>query len=161
MSLITTDLSSVIHKSLRDFRPLWYSSRDHHAEGEHVNRGRGTPKFLPYLTGPRYVQTWWRGRRQILANSKTKTTFLFPVYAVFRHDCPLAVKPAITPWHLVDKQKLGKILYLLLCSFLLWLSWLLRSRVRNFREDLWITLYLTTALFLSYENRKVYCGAFW
>jgi hypothetical protein len=36
----------VIHKSLRDFRPLRYSSRDGHAEGEHVNRGRDTPKRL-------------------------------------------------------------------------------------------------------------------
>jgi len=27
----------VIHNSLRDFRPLRYSSRDGHAEGEHVN----------------------------------------------------------------------------------------------------------------------------
>jgi len=33
----------VIHKSLRDFRPLRYSSRDGHAEGEHVNRGTDTP----------------------------------------------------------------------------------------------------------------------
>jgi hypothetical protein len=41
----------VIHKSLRDFRPLQYSSRDGHAEEEHVNRGRDTPKFLSYLTG--------------------------------------------------------------------------------------------------------------
>jgi hypothetical protein len=32
----------VIHKSLRDFRPLRYSSRDGQAEGEHVNRGRDT-----------------------------------------------------------------------------------------------------------------------
>ena len=39
----------VIHKSLRDFRPLWYSSRDCHAEGEHVNRGRGNPSFCPTL----------------------------------------------------------------------------------------------------------------
>ena len=38
----------VIHKSLRDFRPLRYSSRDGHAEGEHVNRGRrDTPSFCP------------------------------------------------------------------------------------------------------------------
>jgi len=29
----------IIHKCLRDFRPLRYSSRDGHAEGEHVNRG--------------------------------------------------------------------------------------------------------------------------
>ena len=33
----------VIHKSLWNFRPLRYSSRDDHAEGEHVNRGRDTP----------------------------------------------------------------------------------------------------------------------
>jgi len=39
----------VIHKSLRDFRPLRYSSRDAHAEGEHVNRGRDTPSFCPTL----------------------------------------------------------------------------------------------------------------
>jgi hypothetical protein len=39
----------VIHKSLRDFRPLRYSSRDGHAEGEHVNRGRDTPSFYPTL----------------------------------------------------------------------------------------------------------------
>ena len=40
---------SVNHKSLRDFRPLRYSSRDGHAEGEHVNRGRDTPSFCPTL----------------------------------------------------------------------------------------------------------------
>ena len=39
----------VIHKSLRDFWPLRYSSRDGHAEGEHVNRGRDTPSFCPNL----------------------------------------------------------------------------------------------------------------
>jgi hypothetical protein len=39
----------VIHKSLWDFRPLRYSSRDGHVEGEHVNRGRDTPSFWPTL----------------------------------------------------------------------------------------------------------------
>ena len=39
----------VMHKSLREFRPLRYSSRDGHAEGEHVNRGRDTPSFYPTL----------------------------------------------------------------------------------------------------------------
>jgi hypothetical protein len=39
----------VIHKSLRDFRPLRYSSRDVHAEGEHVNRGTDIPIFCPNL----------------------------------------------------------------------------------------------------------------
>ena len=39
----------VIHKSFRDFRPQRYSSRDGHAEGEHVNRGRDTQSFCPTL----------------------------------------------------------------------------------------------------------------
>jgi hypothetical protein len=39
----------VIHKSLRDFRPLRHSSRDGHAEGEHVNKGRDTPSVCPTL----------------------------------------------------------------------------------------------------------------
>jgi hypothetical protein len=38
-----------IHKSLQDFQPLWYRSRDGHAEGEHVNRGTATPSFCPTL----------------------------------------------------------------------------------------------------------------
>ena len=37
----------VIHKSLPDFRPLRYSSRDGHAEGKHFNRGRDTLSFCP------------------------------------------------------------------------------------------------------------------
>ena len=40
-------ISRVIHKSVRDFRPLRYSSRDGHAEREHVNGGRDTPSFCP------------------------------------------------------------------------------------------------------------------
>ena len=39
----------VIHKCLRDFRPLRHSSRDGHAEGKRVNRGRDTPSFCPTL----------------------------------------------------------------------------------------------------------------
>jgi len=41
----TSLIYRVIHKSLRDFRPLRYSSLDGHAEGEHVNRARDTPSF--------------------------------------------------------------------------------------------------------------------
>ena len=44
---VNLGLYRVIHKSFRDFRPLRYSSRDGHAEGEHVNRGRDTPSFCP------------------------------------------------------------------------------------------------------------------
>jgi hypothetical protein len=42
-------LYGVVHKSLRDFRPLRFSSRNGHAEGERVNRGRDTPRFCPAL----------------------------------------------------------------------------------------------------------------
>ena len=79
----------------------------------------------------------------VLANSKTQNAFLFTVHAIFRHDYSLAVKPASTPRPLVQKR-LWEILYLLICSFLSCLSWLLRSRVRKFRRDLWITLYIST-----------------
>jgi hypothetical protein len=76
----------------------------------------------------------------VLANSKTQNAFLFTMNAIFRHDYPLAVEPASTPRPLVQK-KLGEILYLLICSFLPCLSWLLRGRVRKSRRDVWITLY--------------------
>ena len=39
----------VISKSFRDFRPMRYCSRDGHAEGERVNRGRVTPSFCSTL----------------------------------------------------------------------------------------------------------------
>ena len=39
----------VIHTSLRDFRPLRYSSRNRNNEGQHVNRGRDTPSSSPTL----------------------------------------------------------------------------------------------------------------
>jgi hypothetical protein len=40
----------------------------------------------------------------ILADSKTQNASLFPVHAMFRHDCPLTVKLAITQWNLVNKE---------------------------------------------------------
>jgi len=39
-------------------------------------------------------------------------------------------------------QKLGEILSPLICFFLPWLSWLLRSQFSKSRRDLWITLYI-------------------
>jgi hypothetical protein len=39
----------------------------------------------------------------VLANCKTRNPFLFPVHAMFRHDFPIAVKPASTPERLVCK----------------------------------------------------------
>ena len=42
----------------------------------------------------------------VLSNSKTHNAFLSPVHAIFRHDCPIAVKPASTPRRLLPKQTL-------------------------------------------------------
>ena len=42
------------------------------------------------------------------ANSETQNAFLFPVHAMFLHDCPLAVKPTSTPRRLVQKKNLEK-----------------------------------------------------
>jgi len=128
-------LYRVIQKSLRDFRPLRYSNRDGHAEREHVmKRERDSEFVLPYRCSicPTLV-TQPMSNLAILANSKTQKAFLFPVDAMFRHDCPLAVRSARAP---STQKKLGEILYLLICSFLLCLSWLLRSRFRKFRRDL-------------------------
>ena len=71
----------------------------------------------------------------VLASSKTQNSFLFTVNAIFLHDYPLAVEYGNTPRPLVQ-TKLGEILYLLICSFLPCLSWLLRSQVRKSRRDL-------------------------
>jgi hypothetical protein len=77
----------------------------------------------------------------ILADSKTQKGFLIRCR---RHvssrlppsgeNCKCAMAPS-------TQKKLGDILYLLIWSFLLCLSWLLPSRVRKFRRNLWITLY--------------------
>ena len=48
--------------------------------------------------------TWLTSNLAILANSKTQNSFLFPVHVIFRHDCPLAVKPASTPRRLVHTK---------------------------------------------------------
>jgi hypothetical protein len=44
----------------------------------------------------------------ILANFKTQNGFLFPVHAMFRHDCHLAIKPASTPRCLVHIKNLER-----------------------------------------------------
>jgi hypothetical protein len=41
----------------------------------------------------------------ILADSKTPNASLFPVQAMFRHDCPLTVKLASTQWNPLNKKK--------------------------------------------------------
>ena len=72
----------------------------------------------------------------VLANSKTQNAFLFTVNAIFRQS---RLPPSGGTWKYAkapSTKKLGEILYLLICSFLPCLSWLLRSRVRKSRRDL-------------------------
>jgi hypothetical protein len=167
----------LIHKSLRDFRPSRYSGRDDHDEGEHVNRGRGTPCFCSALqvldvsTLGDISNTWQtflghaRQSRPMASaglfdsltqDSKTQNTFFFSLHAMFRHDSPLVVKSASTPRRLVHK-KLEEILYLFIWSFLLCLSLLLRSRVRNFWRDLRIILYSSKT---EYWSCMLLCSRF-
>jgi hypothetical protein len=149
---IYTHTHRIIHKSLQDFQPLWYSSQNGDTEGEHVNRGRDIASFCPALQvlnmtnvyctrstvsadGPcqpvrfaahsqplccnfmyhsRIVlsaggSVWYTLRNihctitidSVLANSKTQNPFLFPLHAMFCHNCLLVVKPASKPRHLV------------------------------------------------------------
>ena len=90
----------------------------------------------------------------VLANSKTQNAFLFTVNAIFRRNYPLMVEPASKPMSLV-KTKLGEILYLLVCSFLPGLSWLLCSRVRKFRRDLWITLFIYMYIYIYRVRQRI------
>jgi hypothetical protein len=96
----------------------------------------------------------------ILTDSKIQNASLFHVHAMFRHDCPLAVKPASRPRSLVHtKKNLEKFSTFWYATFLLCLSWLLRSRVRKFRRDLWITLYVKSiqSIFSSYGIKCTEC----
>jgi hypothetical protein len=68
------------------------------------------------------------------------SAFLFPVQAMFRHDCPLVVKPASTPRHLGHK-KIWEILCLLICCPSVWPSRPLYRRGQKSQRDLWITVY--------------------
>ena len=103
--------------------------------------------------------------------------FLIHCERHFSSRLPLSVEPGSTRRPLYKKKKkLGEILYLLVCSFLPCLSWLLRSRARKSRRDLWITLYsmskckmynLILALhffhvvFISFSYGQLFTSALW
>jgi hypothetical protein len=117
----------VIHKSLRDFRPLRYSSRDGHVEGDHVNRGRDTPTFCPTL------QVF---DMCILGDAAD-------VNPVIGTGLTSAASPSV---HISSTCKVGQKLVvslpLLTWSPSTWPSRLLYRRGRKSRRDLWITLYI-------------------
>jgi hypothetical protein len=118
-SQLSRCIHRVIHKSLRDFRPLQDSSRDGHAEGEHVNRARDTTSFCPTLEvldictlgDVTDVKFWQIPRHRPLTYSLSTPCFVT--------TAPLAVKPASTPRRLVPektwKDSLSLICYYLPC----------------------------------------------
>jgi hypothetical protein len=72
----------------------------------------------------------------ILANFKTQNGFLFPVHAMFRHDCPLMIKPASTPQRPVHKKKIWRdslLIYMLLSAVSVLV---VAQRISEFPEEL-------------------------
>ena len=126
----------VIHKSLRNFRPLQYSNRDGHAEGEHDNRRRGTLIFYSTLQ-PLDISTFGDG-----ADVNSVIKFL-------PHKCNVCgrLTAAASPGVAISStckvgQKLGVSLPLLTCSQSVWPSRLQYRRGRKSLTNLWITLYI-------------------
>ena len=125
-------LHGVIHKSLRDFRLLRYSSRDGHAEGEHVNRVRDILSVCPAL--------------QVLdVNPVIKFlphTLNVCVWQELDYRIDIAASPRVDISRTCKVgQKLGVFLLLLTCSPSAWPSQLLYRRGWKSRRDLWITMY--------------------
>ena len=113
-----------IHKSLRDFRPLRYSNRNGHDEGEHINRGRDTPIFRPTL--------------QVLDMSTLGDAADINLVIKFLpqpHTCNVCGCGSFCPTLQVG-QKLGVSLPLLTCSPSTYISRLLYRRGRKSRRDL-------------------------
>jgi hypothetical protein len=133
------DKYRVIPKSLRNFRPLRYSSRDGLAKGEHVNRGTDIPSFCLTL--------------QVLDMSTLgDAADVNPVIKFLPHTLHWVAGTWLQGWQLPSPrvdisstckvgQKIGVSLPLLTCSPLAWPSRLLYRRGRKFRRDLGITLY--------------------
>ena len=131
----------VIHKSLRDFRPLRYSSRDGHAEGEHINRGRDTPSFCPTL------QVLDMSTLADVADVRPVIKFLPHTLHVCGRNLVTGLTSATSARVDISStckagQKLGVSLPLFTCSPLAWPSRLLYRRGRKSWRELWITLYI-------------------
>jgi hypothetical protein len=81
----------LIHKYLQHFRHLRYSSRNGHAEGEHVNGGRDTPMFCPTL--------------QVLDMSTLgDAAEVNPVIKFLPRDLPCVARTWLQDWHLPRHQ---------------------------------------------------------
>ena len=98
-----TVIYRVIHKSLRDFRPLRYSSRNCHIEGEHVNRGRDALNFCPTL-------------QVFVMSSLGDAADVNPVIKFLPHTSPAASPRVDVSSTCKVGQKVGVSLPLLTCS---------------------------------------------
>ena len=135
-----TALYRLIHKSLPDFRPLRYSIRDGHAEGEHVNRGRDTTSFCPTL---KVLDMSTLGDA---ADINSVIKFLPHTLHFCGRNLITELISAASPRMYISStckvgQKLGVCLPLLTWSPSAWPSQLLYCRGRKSGRDLWITLY--------------------
>ena len=144
-----THLYRVIHKSVRDFRPLRYSSRDGHAEGKHVSRGRDTPSFCPTL------QVLDMSNLGDVADANPVIKFLPHTLHVCDRNLITGLTSAASPRVDISStckvgQKLGVSLPLLTCSPSAWPSRPLYRRGRKSRRDLRITPYVV-CLFLTIQ----------
>jgi hypothetical protein len=130
-----THTHRVIHKSLRDFRTLQCNNQDRHIRKEHINGQRNSTsvqcvimaylRVLP-LEGS-CVEKWLPSTMGCCSvcgrNWITGLTS--------------AASPGVYIWSTCKVgHTLGEFLCLLICSFLLCLSWLLYCRVRKSRRDL-------------------------
>ena len=129
-------------KSFRYFRLLQYSSRDGHAEGEHVNRGKDTPSFCPTL------QVLDISTLGDVADVNPVNKFLPHTLHMCGRNLITALTSAASPRVDISStckvgQKLGVSLPLLTRSPSAWPSRLLYRRGRKSRRDLRITLYFS------------------
>jgi hypothetical protein len=158
--LFSTMIYRVIHKSLRDFRPLRHRNRNGHVEWEHVNRGRDTPiicptlqvlgmstlgdaedvnpviKFLPHVINHSGDEGSWR-QSPLSASRFCNVCGRNLITGLTSAESP---RVEISSTCKVG-QKLWVSLPLLTCSPSAWPSRLLYRRGRKSRRDLWVTLY--------------------
>jgi hypothetical protein len=99
----------------------------------------------------RFVRRWFcvvcgpkpplhRHNRLSFGKFQDTERFVIPCPRHFSTQLPSSGKTR--KYAMMTHYTLGEFLYLLICSFLLCLSWLLHCRVRKSRRDLWITLYV-------------------
>jgi hypothetical protein len=100
--------------------------------------------------------TWQMSNLAIFGKFQDTEWFFIP--------CPRHVSSRLPPSDKTCKyatapstqKKLGEIVYLFICCFLLCLSWLLCSGVRKLRRDLWITLYMHFLFDCQYSDTGMY-----